>query len=140
MALFFLRRLIYNEITDFQGGTDMADGIFDIGKYAAKAREAVAEGIVMLRNEGNILPLAKGEKIALFGRSQFHYYKSGTGSGGLVNTSHVTGVAEALENGGFILNEKVKAHYEEWLKEHPFDQGAGWAMEPWVQEEMPLSE
>lgn len=118
----------------------MEDRIFDAARYAAKAREAVAEGVVLLRNEGNVLPLAKGERIALFGRSQFHYYKSGTGSGGLVNTGHVTGVAEALEKGGFILNERVRACYEEWLKDHPFDHGEGWASEPWVQEEMPLSE
>ncbi len=118
----------------------MENRIFDVERYAAKARETVAEGIVMLRNEGNVLPLAEGERIALFGRSQFHYYKSGTGSGGLVNASRVVGVREALESSSFVLNEKVKAHYGEWLKEHPFDSGSGWAGEPWVQQEMPLSE
>lgn len=56
----------------------MDNQVFDLNSYAAKAREAVAEGIVMLRNEGKVLPLAPGEKIALFGRSQFNYYKSGT--------------------------------------------------------------
>lgn len=118
----------------------MENRIFDVGKYAAKARETVAEGIVMLRNEGDVLPLAAGEKIALFGRSQLHYYKSGTGSGGLVNAAYVVGVAEALENSSFVLNKKVRACYEAWQTEHPFDSGTGWAGEPWVQEEMPLSE
>lgn len=116
----------------------MAERIFDVKQYAKKAREAATEGVVLLRNEGDVLPLAQGEKIALFGRSQFHYYKSGTGSGGLVNASDVTGIREALESSGFVLNQTVKAAYEEWLTSHPFDKGTGWAGEPWYQEEMPL--
>ncbi len=118
----------------------MGQKIFNVGQYAETARAVVAEGIVMLRNEGHVLPLKEGEKIALFGRGQFNYYKSGTGSGGLVNTSYVTGIREALEKSSFALNEKLKAVYEEWLKENPFDGGAGWAGEPWFQREMPLTE
>lgn len=118
----------------------MADGVFSMEKYAAKAREAVAEGIVLLRNEGGVLPLARGSRIALFGRSQFNYYKSGTGSGGMVNTAYVTGILEALEQSEeYELNEHVKGCYQEWLKDHPMDLGMGWAQEPWFQEEMPLS-
>ena len=58
--------------------------IFDPGAYAALARRTVAEGCVLLRNDGPVLPFAQGAKVAVFGRSQFNYYKSGTGSGGLV--------------------------------------------------------
>lgn len=54
-------------------------------EYREKARQAAAEGIVLLRNEDRALPLRDGERIAVFGRSQFHYYKSGTGSGGMVH-------------------------------------------------------
>ena len=61
----------------------MENKVFDTKLYAAAARAVAAEGIVMLRNEGQVLPLGKGEKIALFGRGQFNYYKSGTGSGGV---------------------------------------------------------
>ena len=39
--------------------------IFSVDKYAAAARQAVADGIVMLRNEGKALPLAAGSRIAL---------------------------------------------------------------------------
>ncbi len=118
----------------------MEGKIFDVGKYAKTARAVAAEGSVMLRNEGHVLPLKAGEKIALFGRGQFNYYKSGTGSGGLVNTSYVTGIREALEKSSFVLNEKLQTVYEEWLKDNPFDGGAGWAGEPWFQKEMPLTE
>ena len=114
--------------------------ILSVDKYAAAARQAVADGIVMLRNEGKALPLAAGSRIALFGRSQFNYYKSGTGSGGLVNTAYVTGILEAFERDErYSLNGDLRACYEEWLKTHPYDAGKGWAQEPWFQEEMPLS-
>lgn len=114
---------------------------YSLEAYAKKAREAAAEGIVLLRNEDGALPLKKGDRLALFGRSQFHYYKSGTGSGGMVNTAYVTGIAEALEqSGAYVLNENVRQRYRDWLKDHPFDLGNGWAQEPWFQEEMPLEE
>lgn len=118
----------------------MGHDTFDIKQYARTARAVVAEGIVMLRNEGGVLPLKEGERIALFGRGQFNYYKSGTGSGGMVNTSYVTGIREALEESSFVLNENLTAAYREWLKENPFDAGAGWAGEPWFQKEMPLTQ
>ena len=114
---------------------------FDLKQYAAKARQMVAEGAVLLRNEQNVLPFAQGARVAVFGRSQFNYYKSGTGSGGLVNTAPVAGIPEALEQSGKVkIDQNVKAAYEEWLKDHPFDMGEGWAAEPWYQEEMPISD
>lgn len=113
--------------------------MYSVEQYAKKAREAVAEGIVMLENHGGILPLAKDCRIALFGRSQFNYYKSGTGSGGMVNTAYVIGIREALIENGYQVNEELTGIYEAWLADHPFDTGKGWAQEPWFQEEMPVS-
>ena len=48
---------------------------FDPKDYAAKARQTVAEGAVLLRNEKKTLPFSQGTKVAVFGRSQFNYYK-----------------------------------------------------------------
>lgn len=115
--------------------------IFDTKLFAKKAREVIGEGVVLLKNDHQTLPLAQDTRIALFGRSQFNYYKSGTGSGGLVNTSYVTGVLEAIEQEEHLhLNTSLKKTYEEWLADHPFDEGQGWAQEPWYQEEMPITE
>ena len=72
--------------------------MFDVKKYASLARQVVAEGSVLLKNDRAALPLAKGCKVASFGRSQLNYYKSGTGSGGLVNTAYVVSVLDALKN------------------------------------------
>ena len=60
----------------------------DWNKYTAAARQAVAEGVVLLENNG-VLPLDRSENLAVFGRIQNHYYKSGTGSGGMVNVDRV---------------------------------------------------
>ena len=99
-----------------------------------------AEGMVLLKNDGQLLPLAKGTKIALFGRSQLNYYKSGTGSGGAVNTEYVTGILDALQaDDTYQLNQRLLDTYQAWVEEHPFDVGNGWATEPWSQLEMPLS-
>ena len=109
-------------------------------RYAALARQAAAEGTVLLRIEDGALPLHEGEKTAVFGRIQFDYYKSGTGSGGLVNTKYVVGILDALKEEKLILNGNVENYYREWMKDHPFDEGPGWAQEPWSQEEAPLPE
>lgn len=111
----------------------------DFDKYYKVARRTVAEGQVLLKNDRNILPLPAGAKIAVFGRIQTHYYKSGTGSGGMVNIDKVTGILEALlEDENIIVNEKLLCVYREWEMKNPFDEGMGWGSEPWCQREMPL--
>lgn len=114
---------------------------WDIHAYEKKAREAAAEGIVLLKNDGAVLPFQSGVKLALFGRTQLNYFKSGTGSGGMVNTAYVNGIKEGLlEDDRFILDEELMTLYTEWVKDHPFDAGHGWATEPWFQEEMPITD
>lgn len=113
----------------------------DLEKYAALARQAVAEGCVLLENEGQALPLRDGERVAVFGRMAFHYYKSGLGSGGLVNTRYVVGILDALkECEGVHLDEKLMGIYEDWIKENPYDEGQGWGRVPWCQKEMDVTE
>ena len=112
----------------------------DWNEYLAKAAEAVSEGIVMVRNENAALPLRKDVEVAVFGRIQLHYYKSGTGSGGMVNVAKVTGILDGLLEAGVRVNEKLLAVYKAWDEAHPFNLGHGWGAEPWAQEEMPLDE
>ena len=109
----------------------------DWNKYTALSRQAVAEGIVLLENNG-VLPLAKDENLAVFGRIQEHYYKSGTGSGGMVNVDRVYGIPDGLVECGIELNEELRAVYAEWEKKNPYSLGIGWGSEPWSQAEMPL--
>lgn len=106
--------------------------------YAKTAAQAAAEGAVLLKNDRNALPLKKGEKLSVFGRIQFDYYKSGTGSGGMINTRYVVGILDALKEEDLVLNEELEEIYRAWIADHPFDLGKGWAKEPWSQQEMPL--
>lgn len=112
--------------------------ILDWKKYLELAAETVSEGIVMLKNDNNALPLQKDEVISVFGRIQLHYYKSGTGSGGMVNVSKVTGITDGLIEAGVKLNTELLDIYRRWDDENPFDLGKGWGGEPWSQKEMPL--
>lgn len=114
--------------------------ILDWNKYTETAAKTAAEGIVMLRNENEALPLDKGSEIALFGRIQMHYYKSGTGSGGMVNVSKTVSIPDGLTDSGVRLNEELLGIYRKWDSENPFDLGKGWGAEPWSQKEMPLSD
>lgn len=119
----------------------MAKKILDWNEYLACARRAVAEGVVMLENKNQVLPLKEGAAVSIFGRIQNYYYKSGTGSGGMVNVSKVTNIVEGLmESGVVTVNQQLLNTYKEWEEKHPFDEGEGWGKEPWSQEEMPVSE
>lgn len=114
--------------------------ILDWNKYLDTAAKMVSEGIVMLKNENNALPLDTDKEVAVFGRIQFHYYKSGTGSGGMVNVTKVVNILDGLIDNGVKVNEKLLGTYRKWDKENPFDLGEGWGGEPWSQKEMPLDE
>ncbi len=123
----------------------MSQVLFDQKQYAAKAREAAAEGIVLLRNEAvrstgrPSLPFAAGTRVAVFGRNQLNYYKSGTGSGGMVNTPYTISPIQAMLDSGTLLpDETVQKAYQDFVLQHPYEAGSGWASEPWFQEEMPL--
>jgi beta-glucosidase len=109
--------------------------------FVEKSREVASEGMVLLKNNG-VLPIVKEDKVSIFGRCQIDFYRSGTGSGGAVNVEYSVNALEGFRFNEFInVNEKLAGHYEEWIKENPFDNGGGgWAMEPWFQKEMPITQ
>ena len=90
----------------------------DWNEYLEKAVQVNAEGAVLVRNQGG-LPLDKNKEFAVFGRIQLDYYKSGTGSGGMVNVAKVTGITEGLLDAGAKLNEEVLKTYRDWFAENP---------------------
>lgn len=105
------------------------------------SRQAACEGMVLLRNLEDVLPLKAGETVSLFGRCQINTYRSGTGSGGAVNVPYAVNALEGLRaNARISVNEELAAVYESWVAENPFDDGGGgWTSVPWFQQEMPLS-
>lgn len=119
----------------------MEDRVLDWEVYEKTAREMVTEGMVLLKNDNKALPLKQGETVSVFGRMQNHYYKSGTGSGGMVNVARVVGILDALNECKDVnVNQKLAETYAAWDKEHPVELGFGWGQEPWSQAEMPVTE
>ncbi len=115
--------------------------VLDWNDYRAAARLAAAEGQVLVRNENQTLPIREGSTVSVFGRIQSFYYKSGTGSGGMVNVNRVISILDALRESPEIkLNQNLLSVYEAWEKENPIESGLGWGQEPWSQKEMPLTE
>ncbi len=69
------------------------------------ARKAAADSMVLLKNEG-VLPLKKGERIALFGGGSVKTIKGGTGSGD-VNEREVVSIYQGFADAGFDLSNKT---------------------------------
>jgi len=127
-----------NNYKNYDLGNLPKDSIKELEEYSYLA---ALDGSVLLENENNVLPLKKGERVSVFGRIQREYYKSGTGSGGLVNVKYVTNIVDELKSSGAVeINEELLNVYEEWKKDNPFDYGCGWGQEPWCQKEMELDD
>ena len=92
------------------------------------ARSAAAEGIVLLKNDNNALPLGQNgvETVAFFGITQIQTFLVGYGSGGDVKQPYRVTLADALSS-----NELVKADqelfdaYSKWAQANPLRAG-GW--------------
>ncbi|WP_324673536.1 beta-glucosidase [Hymenobacter sp. GOD-10R] len=82
---------------------------------AAVARQAAAESMVLLRNEGKALPLAAGRKVAAFGNTSYSLVAGGTGSGD-VNKAYTISILQGLTGAGFVMNEPLSQAYDQYLK------------------------
>jgi beta-glucosidase len=105
------------------GGTTMLSGKIGVPMegLAEFGRLVAAQGAVLLKNEGEALPLKKGEKIAVFGRCQIEYYRSGTGSGGAVNVPYTTNLLDGLRSAeGIEVDEQLVKVYEDFIKDKKF--------------------
>ena len=81
-------------------------------RNAQLSKEAAEEGMVLLENENQALPLAQGSKAALFGTGSYGTIKGGTGSGDVYNRYTIS-VYDALTSTYNISN---MAWWGEYLK------------------------
>ncbi len=93
----------------------------DVAAYEAAhrktARVAAEEGFVLLKNEHNVLPLAKGSRLALYGAGASNPIKGGTGSGD-VNERDVVSIYDGLKAAGYEITteawvESFRKQYEQ---------------------------
>ena len=64
-------------------------------EHIALSRKAAAEGMVLLKNENNLLPLKRGSRTALFGKACVDYVKGGGGSGD-VTVAYVRNLCDGM--------------------------------------------
>lgn len=82
------------------------------------AQKIAAESIVLLKNEEEILPFAKGQKAAFFGRAQLDTVISGNGSGAAHKASSES-ILAACEAAGLIAEPELRAWYQNRLAQEP---------------------
>ena len=94
-----------------------ADNTPDLKANAIVTRNAATEGIVLLKNQKNVLPINdKVEKVALFGRTAYDFIAGGSGSGN-VNHAYVVSLLDGLGNAGFTVDGNLKSVYESYIPE-----------------------
>ena len=82
-----------------KAAVDAAPGKFDADAHHALARRAAAQSIVLLKNENSLLPLAKGEKVAVIGDFAQTPRYQGAGSSA-VNSIKVDSFLDCLAESG----------------------------------------
>ena len=77
----------------------------------ALCEDVIEEGLVLLKNEDNALPLKSNEmKVALFGQNSADFVYGGSGSGS-VDSSKAPTLKAALERNGFEVNQTLWDFY-----------------------------
>ncbi|MBC7778121.1 MAG: glycoside hydrolase family 3 C-terminal domain-containing protein [Phycisphaerae bacterium] len=87
----------------------------DLTAHAQVARAAATEGMVLLKNEKNTLPIAKdAKKIAAFGNTSYDIITGGTGSGD-VNEAYSVSLEAGLKNAGYTLDAGLQNAYSQYI-------------------------
>ena len=88
----------------------------DLEAHAKVAREAVGEGIVMLKNENNTLPLKEEKTVAAFGKIAYHSIITGTGSGSVRSNKYAITVSEGLKSAGLNILADLEKNYTDYIE------------------------
>ena len=102
------------------------------------SKEAAKEGMVLLKNEQGVLPLAKGSRVALFGKGTFDYVKGGGGSGD-VTVEYIRNLWEGFQKlaGRVSVCEELGNYYRnEVEKQYEAGIEPGMTVEPELPEDL----
>lgn len=97
-----------------------SDGLSDETKQASLdlCEEISEEGVVLLKNEEQSLPISKDTKLNVFGWGSTQPIYGGTGSGSVSEESAVS-LLQGLENAGFEINTALTDFYTEYRADRP---------------------
>ncbi len=101
----------------------------DLIAHAKTARTVAADGMVLLQNKRNALPLTKPQKLAIFGINAYDMATGGSGSGD-VNEAYSVSLTEGLETAGFITNDDLARIYSQYIDEQKANRPAPAPMRP----------
>lgn len=81
---------------------------------AKVSQSAAEEGMVLLVNKNNTLPLKKEKRFALFGKTSYNFIAGGAGSG-RVNYKYAVSLDDGLENAKLKIDQPLKGFYEQFI-------------------------
>ena len=116
-------------------------GQLAVPALAQAARQMAAEGIVLLKNDRQTLPIRPQDRVAVFGRTAADYFTVGYGSGGDVIPPYKSGLMDGLRSHNVMLDEELAKNYSDWCtaKRNVPDEGY-WGHWPMSYPEMPLTD
>ena len=109
-------------------------------EHIALSRMAAGEGMVLLKNEKNTLPIRRGTKVALFGKGTVDYVKGGGGSGD-VTVEYIRNLYEGMkikeDEGKVEVFDKLAKYYEKDIQKQYADGAVpGMTVEPELPDEL----
>ncbi|MBR4640391.1 MAG: glycoside hydrolase family 3 C-terminal domain-containing protein [Butyrivibrio sp.] len=108
---------MYSMVNMAMGGGTISDEAIEEAK--ALCTEIAEEGIVMLKNDAQALPLAEGSKVNVFGWSSTNPIYGGTGSGALSDAYPTVDFLTGLTDAGIEYNQDLVDFYKGWRDARP---------------------
>ena len=85
----------------------------DLKAHADVTRRSATEGMVLLKNEGQTLPMGNSKTVSVFGITSYDFIAGGTGSGD-VNKAHTIDLMQGLSESGLKVNSKLANLYQSY--------------------------
>lgn len=83
------------------------------------AAQVAAEGIVLMQNDDDVLPLESDAKVNLFGWASVNPVYGGSGSGSINNLYPIVSMVDGLERAGLEVNQDLVDFYTEYSSDRP---------------------